>query len=101
MIDSQHLLGGERDAIARLASRRRVALAIRAFPSTERAERITSPRRAASSERGVAVKIDVIEGIGTTHTSALSRAGVTHVRHLLQRGRHARAAARRWRARRA
>ena len=31
------------------------------------------------------MKIDVIEGIGTKHTSALSRAGVTHVRHLLQR----------------
>jgi predicted flap endonuclease-1-like 5' DNA nuclease len=32
------------------------------------------------------VKLDVIEGIGANHTSALSRAGVTHVRHLLQRG---------------
>jgi predicted flap endonuclease-1-like 5' DNA nuclease len=32
------------------------------------------------------VKIDIIEGIGEIHTSALSRAGVTHVRHLLQRG---------------
>ena len=31
------------------------------------------------------MKIDVIEGIGMQHTSALSRAGVTHVRHLLQR----------------
>ena len=31
------------------------------------------------------MKIEVIEGIGTTHASALSRAGVTHVRHLLQR----------------
>jgi predicted flap endonuclease-1-like 5' DNA nuclease len=32
------------------------------------------------------VRIEIIEGIGETHTSALSRAGVTHVRHLLQRG---------------
>jgi predicted flap endonuclease-1-like 5' DNA nuclease len=32
------------------------------------------------------VRIDVIEGIGVAHASALSRAGVTHVRHLLQRG---------------
>ena len=31
------------------------------------------------------MKIDVIEGIGTDHATALSRAGVTHVRHLLQR----------------
>ncbi len=31
------------------------------------------------------MKIDVIEGIGTAHATALSRAGVTHVRHLLQR----------------
>jgi predicted flap endonuclease-1-like 5' DNA nuclease len=31
------------------------------------------------------VKIDVIEGIGAKHTSTLSSAGVTHVRHLLQR----------------
>jgi predicted flap endonuclease-1-like 5' DNA nuclease len=33
----------------------------------------------------VAVKIDIIEGIGPSHGAALSRAGVTHVRHLLQR----------------
>jgi predicted flap endonuclease-1-like 5' DNA nuclease len=32
------------------------------------------------------VKIEVIEGIGAGNASALSRAGVTHVRHLLQRG---------------
>ena len=32
------------------------------------------------------MKLEIIEGIGTKHTSALSRAGVTHVRHLLQRG---------------
>ena len=31
------------------------------------------------------MKIDVIEGIGAKHTFALSSAGVTHVRHLLQR----------------
>jgi predicted flap endonuclease-1-like 5' DNA nuclease len=31
------------------------------------------------------VKLDIIEGIGEHHGSALSRAGVTHVRHLLQR----------------
>jgi predicted flap endonuclease-1-like 5' DNA nuclease len=31
------------------------------------------------------VKIEVIEGIGEAHAAALSRAGVTHVRHLLQR----------------
>jgi predicted flap endonuclease-1-like 5' DNA nuclease len=31
------------------------------------------------------VKIDIIEGIGEAHTSVLTRAGVTHVRHLLQR----------------
>jgi predicted flap endonuclease-1-like 5' DNA nuclease len=31
------------------------------------------------------VKIDVIEGIGEAHAAALSHAGVTHVRHLLQR----------------
>jgi predicted flap endonuclease-1-like 5' DNA nuclease len=31
------------------------------------------------------VKIEVIEGIGTAHASALRQAGVTHVRHLLQR----------------
>jgi predicted flap endonuclease-1-like 5' DNA nuclease len=31
------------------------------------------------------VKIEVIEGIGPAHASALSHAGVTHVRHLLQR----------------
>ena len=31
------------------------------------------------------MRIDVIEGIGTDHATALSRAGVTHVRHLLQR----------------
>ena len=31
------------------------------------------------------MKIDIIEGIGESHTAALSRAGVTHVRHLLQR----------------
>jgi predicted flap endonuclease-1-like 5' DNA nuclease len=31
------------------------------------------------------VKIDVIEGIGAVHAAKLSRAGVTHVRHLLQR----------------
>ncbi len=31
------------------------------------------------------MKIDIIEGIGAPHTAALSRAGVTHVRHLLQR----------------
>jgi Domain of unknown function (DUF4332) len=31
------------------------------------------------------VKIEVIEVIGTAHASALRRAGVTHVRHLLQR----------------
>jgi hypothetical protein len=31
------------------------------------------------------VRIDVIEGIGSDHATALSRAGVTHVRHLLQR----------------
>jgi len=31
------------------------------------------------------VRIDVIEGIGTDHATALTRAGVTHVRHLLQR----------------
>jgi predicted flap endonuclease-1-like 5' DNA nuclease len=31
------------------------------------------------------VRIEVIEGIGTAHASALRRAGVTHVRHLLQR----------------
>jgi predicted flap endonuclease-1-like 5' DNA nuclease len=33
----------------------------------------------------VAVRIEVIEGIGEAHASALARAGVTHVRHLLQR----------------
>ena len=38
-----------------------------------------------ATERDVAVKIEVIEGIGAAHASALSRAGVTHVRHLLQR----------------
>ena len=31
------------------------------------------------------MRIEVIEGIGTAHASALSRAGVTHVRHLIQR----------------
>jgi predicted flap endonuclease-1-like 5' DNA nuclease len=31
------------------------------------------------------VKIDIIGGIGSTHATALTRAGVTHVRHLLQR----------------
>jgi predicted flap endonuclease-1-like 5' DNA nuclease len=31
------------------------------------------------------VKIEVIEGIGPAHASALSHAGVTHVHHLLQR----------------
>ncbi|MDX6540814.1 MAG: hypothetical protein QOI71_2424, partial [Gaiellales bacterium] len=31
------------------------------------------------------MKIEVIEGIGPAHASALSHAGVTHVRHLLQR----------------
>jgi predicted flap endonuclease-1-like 5' DNA nuclease len=31
------------------------------------------------------VKIEVIEGIGEAHGAALSRAGVTHVRHLLRR----------------
>ena len=31
------------------------------------------------------MKIEVIEGIGTAHVSALRQAGVTHVRHLLQR----------------
>jgi predicted flap endonuclease-1-like 5' DNA nuclease len=31
------------------------------------------------------VRIEVIEGIGEAHASALARAGVTHVRHLLQR----------------
>jgi predicted flap endonuclease-1-like 5' DNA nuclease len=31
------------------------------------------------------VRIDIIEGIGASHNAALSRAGVTHVRHLLQR----------------
>ena len=32
------------------------------------------------------MKIEAIEGIGPAHASVLSRAGVTHVRHLLQRG---------------
>lgn len=40
---------------------------------------------ARASNGGAAVKIEVIEGIGAAHASALSRAGVTHVRHLLQR----------------
>ena len=31
------------------------------------------------------MRIEVIEGIGTADVSALSRAGVTHVRHMLQR----------------
>lgn len=31
------------------------------------------------------MRIEVIEGIGPADTAALSRAGVTHVRHLLQR----------------
>lgn len=31
------------------------------------------------------MKIELIEGIGAEHASVLSRAGVTHVRHLLQR----------------
>ena len=39
----------------------------------------------AFEERAFAVKIDIIEGIGASHTAVLSRAGVTHVRHLLQR----------------
>ena len=65
-------------------------------PALPRCRRIALPQHGARradnvarrgiSERGVAVKLDVIEGIGSKHTSALSRAGVTHVRHLLQRG---------------
>ena len=31
------------------------------------------------------MRIEVIEGIGPAHASALSHAGVTHVRHLIQR----------------
>jgi predicted flap endonuclease-1-like 5' DNA nuclease len=31
------------------------------------------------------MRIEVIEGIGPAHASALQQAGVTHVRHLLQR----------------
>jgi predicted flap endonuclease-1-like 5' DNA nuclease len=49
---------------------------------TVTAERITSP---GAGKGEVAVRIEVIEGIGTAHASALSRAGVTHVRHLIQR----------------
>ena len=52
-----------------------------ALSSTPGAERITSPR----NQRRAAVKIEVIEGIGEAHASKLSQAGVTHVRHLLQR----------------
>jgi predicted flap endonuclease-1-like 5' DNA nuclease len=55
-----------------------------ALRCTEPRERVTSPRTRHNGE-GVAVKIDVIEGIGARHGEALSRAGVTHVRHLLQR----------------
>ena len=46
------------------------------------AERILSP---AQGRGRIAVRIEVIEGIGPAHASALSRAGVTHVRHLIQR----------------
>ena len=42
---------------------------------------ITSPRR----QGRPGLRIDAIEGIGEGHASALSGAGVTHVRHLLQR----------------
>jgi predicted flap endonuclease-1-like 5' DNA nuclease len=70
------LLGGERMLSPALEPARRLVLS-----STPGAERITSPR----NQRRAAVKIEVIEGIGATHASALSRAGVTHVRHLLQR----------------
>ena len=35
------------------------------------------------------MRIDAIEGIGEAHASALSRAGVTHVRHMLQRAANA------------
>jgi predicted flap endonuclease-1-like 5' DNA nuclease len=70
------LLGGERMVSPVSGRARRLR-----SPSTHRAERITSPR----NQRRAAVKIDVIEGIGAAHASKLSRAGVTHVRHLLQR----------------
>jgi predicted flap endonuclease-1-like 5' DNA nuclease len=63
-----------------LPPRRRIAL------PEHGARRADNVARRGISERGVAVKLDVIEGIGAKHTSALSRAGVTHVRHLLQRG---------------
>jgi len=49
---------------------------------TASADRILSP---AQAREGGAVRIEVIEGIGPAHASALSRAGVTHVRHLIQR----------------
>jgi predicted flap endonuclease-1-like 5' DNA nuclease len=39
----------------------------------------------ARREKEDAMRIEVIEGIDTAHVSALSRAGVTHVRHMLQR----------------
>jgi predicted flap endonuclease-1-like 5' DNA nuclease len=71
------LLGGERMVSPVLSAARRY----RALSRTAAAERITSPAQA----REVAVRIDVIEGIGAAHAAALSRAGVTHVRHLLQR----------------
>jgi predicted flap endonuclease-1-like 5' DNA nuclease len=78
MIDSQQFLGrvrmlspaaGARSGVPQHGSRRaRIVAAHVAF-----------------EERGFAVKIDIIEGIGASHTAVLSRAGVTHVRHLLQR----------------
>jgi predicted flap endonuclease-1-like 5' DNA nuclease len=69
------LLGGEGMLSAAMCRRDDVCA------STRGAERITSPR----NQRRAAVKIEGIEGIGAAHASKLSRAGVTHVRHLLQR----------------
>jgi predicted flap endonuclease-1-like 5' DNA nuclease len=48
---------------------------------TAGAEPVTSPR----NRTEVGVRIEVIEGIGAANALALSGAGVTHVRHLLQR----------------
>jgi predicted flap endonuclease-1-like 5' DNA nuclease len=53
----------------------------RAFPAHDRCR----AGNVAAQPTEVTVRIEVIEGIGAAHASALARAGVTHVRHLLQR----------------
>jgi predicted flap endonuclease-1-like 5' DNA nuclease len=84
MIDSQHLLGEEGMVQPILVSGRRLAGAIRQHARREADNVARATPHVWQGE--FAVRIEVIEGIGGTHASALSRAGVTHVRHLLQRG---------------